>query len=255
MIVKTEHEITELRHAGKILSYVLKEVSLLLNTGVTTAELDLLAERIIREEGAIPAFLNYRPSGAKFPFPAALCVSINDEVVHGIPSEEKVLQKGDVVSIDLGLSYNGYFVDSARTFFVGEGDEIGQKLMDGTRESLAAAIKATRVGGRVGDIGAAVEEVAHKYGFAVVAELGGHAVGKAVHERPFISNVGIKGEGEKIVEGMVLALEPIFAEGNGAVSLLGDHWTYATRDGSRAAHFEQTILVTKKGVEILTPFV
>ncbi len=258
MIAKTEHEIAELRHAGKILAEVLRDLMLLVKSGVTTAALDLAAEKMIRDEGAIPAFLNYKPSGAKFPFPAALCISVNDEVVHGIPSEEHVLKDGDIVSLDLGLSYNGYFVDSARTQFVGAGhdkaDAKGQKLMDATRESLAAGISAVKVGGYIGDIGAAVEAVAKRYGFNVVEELGGHALGKTVHEKPFISNVGKVGEGEKIVEGYVLALEPIFAEGKGRISLLEDQWTYVTRDGSRAAHFEQTILVTKTGAEILTPF-
>ena len=255
MIVTKEQELIELRHAGKILAQVLSETAKLVRPGVSTAVLDLAAERSIREEGALPAFLNYRPSGAKFPFPAALCVSVNDEVVHGIPSEEYILKEGDMVSIDLGLSYNGYFVDSARTMFVGAGDVQGQKLIDGTREALASAVSAAKVGGHIGDIGAAVGVVARTYNLAVVEELGGHAVGKSVHEKPFIANVGTIGEGDKIVDGMVLALEPIFTEGKGHISLMEDHWTYVTRDGSRAAHFEQTIVVTKSGVEILTPFV
>lgn len=258
MIAKTEHEIAELRYSGKILAEVLRDLMKLVKPGVTTATLDLEAERMIREEGAVPAFLNYKPSGAKFPFPAALCISINDEVVHGIPSALRVLKDGDIVSLDLGLSYNGFFVDSARTMFVEErskkNDVQGQKLMDATRESLAAGIAAVKVGGRMGDIGAAIEAVARRYRFNVVEELGGHAVGKSVHEKPFISNVGEVGEGEKIIDGYVLALEPILSEGKGAISLLEDQWTYVTRDGSRAAHFEQTILVTKAGAEILTPF-
>ncbi len=254
MIIKTDSDIENLRHAGKILSEVLRACMLAAIPGVTTAALDLKAEEMIRDEGAVPAFLNYRPSGVKIAFPAVLCVSVNDEVVHGIPSEEHVLRAGDMVSLDLGLSYNGYFVDSARTLFVGEGDAKGQKLMNATREALTKAIGATKAGGHVGDIGAAVEAVAKRYGLAIVAELGGHAVGKGVHEKPFVGNVGRVGEGEKIPEGMVLALEPIFTEGKGAISLMEDQWTYVTRDGSRAAHFEQTILVTKDKAEILTPF-
>jgi methionyl aminopeptidase len=254
MIAKTDIELENLRHAGKVLSYVIKETMKAAQEGVTTADLDLLAEKLIREEGAVPAFLNYKPRGAKYPYPAALCVSVNDEVVHGIPSKEHVLQKGDMVTLDLGLSYNGYFVDSARTLFVGEGDPKGQKLMDATREALSVAIQAAKVGGRVGDIGAAVEVVARRYSFAVVEELGGHAVGKGVHEKPFIANFGVVGEGEKLVDGLVLALEPILSEGKGTISLMEDEWTYVTRDGSRAAHFEQTILLTPDGPEILTPF-
>jgi len=255
VIVQNEQHITELRHAGKILAQVLAETAKLVRDGVTTAELDLFAEKMIRDEGALPAFLNYKPSGATFPFPAVLCVSVNDEVVHGIPSEEHVLKTGDMLSLDLGLSYNGYFVDSARTLFVGEGDAKGQKLLDGTREALSAAVSAAKVGGHVGDIGAAVEAVARRYQLSVVKDLGGHAVGKTVHEKPFIANYGVAGTGEKITDGLVLALEPILTEGKGSISLMEDQWTYITRDGSRAAHFEQTILVTKDGTEILTPFI
>ncbi len=254
MILKDNNDLEQLRHAGKILSDVLKVCAKAVHAGVTTAALDLLAEDMIRAEGAIPSFLNYKPSGAAYPYPAALCISVNDEVVHGIPSEEHVLQDGDMVSLDLGLSYNGYFVDSAVTVFVGAGDAKGQKLMDATREALSAGIAATKVGGYVGDIGAAIEKVAKRKGLSVVEELGGHAVGKHVHEKPFIANFGRPGEGERIPDGMVLALEPIFTEGKKTVSVAEDQWTYITRDGSRAAHFEQTLVVTKSGVEILTPF-
>ncbi len=256
MIAKTNIEIENLRQAGKILSRVLAATKPMVKEGTTTAELDVFTEKMIRDEGGVPAFLNYKPSGAKYPYPAVLCVSVNDEVVHGIPSEEHFLKDGDMVTLDLGLSYNGYFVDSAITVLVGTGtdDPKGQKLMDATREALAAAVAAAKMGGRIGDIGAAVEAVARRYQLAVIEELGGHAVGKSVHEKPFIANVGKVGEGEKIVEGHVLALEPILCEGKGKISLLEDQWTYVTRDGSRAAHFEQTILITKNGPEILTPF-
>jgi methionyl aminopeptidase len=255
MIAKTDTDKEQLRMAGTILAEVLRELASQTQAGVTTAQLDLVAEDLIRAADAVPAFLNYKPSGAKFPYPAVLCISVNDEVVHGIPTTEHVLKEGDLVSLDLGLSYRGYFVDSARTLFVGAGDPAGQKLLDGTREALSAAINAAQVGGHIGDIGAAVEAVAQRYSLAVVDELGGHAVGKSVHEMPFIGNVGERGEGKLLTEGLVLALEPIFAEGDGEISLLEDEWTYATRDGTRAAHFEQTIILTKTGPEILTPFV
>ncbi len=254
MIIKNEIELENLRHGGRILAEVLRDCAKAAVAGVSTAELDLLAEKKIRDEGAIPSFLNYKPSGMKFPFPAALCVSVNDEVVHGIPSEEHILKDGDLVSLDLGLSYNGFFVDSAVTIFIGTPDAPGQKLLAATREALSKAIEATKVGGHIGDIGAAVEAVAQRYGMSVVSELGGHAVGRSVHEKPFIGNVGEVGEGEVLPEGMVVALEPILAEGSGKISLLEDQWTYVTRDGLRAAHFEQTLVMTKKGVEILTPF-
>lgn len=254
MIVKNQNDIESLRKAGMILSETLRDLVAMTHAGVTTAQLDLKAEELIRAAGAVPAFLNYRPVGAPFPFPAALCVSVNDEVVHGIPKETVMLNDGDIVSLDLGLSYSGYFVDSCRTLFVGDADAKGQKLLDGTREALAAAIAAAKVGGHVGDIGAAVESVAVRYDLSVVEDLGGHAVGKSVHEQPFIANYGNAGEGQTLSEGLVLALEPIFTEGKGAISLADDQWTYISRDHSRAAHFEQTILLTKTGPEILTPF-
>lgn len=254
MIAKSEQDFDGLRKAGQILSSVLRDLAFMVAPGVTTAQLDLRAEELIRTAGAVPAFLNYKPTGARYPYPAVLCVSVNDEVVHGIPKEEHVLEEGDIVSLDLGLSYNGYFVDHCKTVFVGKGDARGQKLLDGTREALSAAIAAAKVGGYVGDIGAAVEAVAKRYGLSVVEELGGHALGKSVHERPFIANYGNPGEGEKLTEGLVLALEPIFAEGKGTIDLMDDEWTYVTRDHSRAAHFEQTIILTKNGPEIVTPF-
>ena len=254
MIAKKESDRENLRAGGKILSDVLQELVRLVAPGVTTAELDLRAEQLIRRAGGVPAFLNYKPSGAAYPYPAVLCVSVNDEVVHGIPSEARSLVEGDIVTLDLGLSFGGLFVDSAVTVPVGVCDAAGRKLLAATREALAAGVASARVGGRVGDIGVAVEAVARKYGYAVVAELGGHALGKKPHEQPFIPNIGRAGEGEALVEGMVLALEPIFAEGKGAIELGPDKWTYFTRDGSRAAHFEQTILLTKDVPEILTPF-
>jgi methionyl aminopeptidase len=196
--------------------------------------------------------LGYKPEGAHKPFPAVLCVSINEEVVHGIPSQDRLLEEGDIVTLDLGLSYQGYFVDSAVTVCVGECDAAARKLIDATREALTVAIKAAKAGNRLGDIGAAVEEVAHRSKLAIVEDLGGHAVGKAVHEKPYIANFGEPGTGEKIVEGMVLALEPMLAEGSAKIVLERDEWTYRTADRSRAAHFEHTILVTKDGPEILT---
>jgi len=255
MIAKTQEEIEHLRTSGKILSDTLKALALLTKPGVTTAELDLAAEKIIRERGGIPAFLGYKPSGAKHPFPAALCASVNDEVVHTIPSEQTVLKEGDIISLDLGVNYKGYFSDSAITVSVGKCDAAGQKLIAATREALAAGLATIHPGAHTGDIGAAVAAVAARNRLSVVEELGGHALGKVVHEKPFIANFGTAGQGEKLVEGHVLAIEPIFAEGAGAIALdRGDGWTYRTRDHSRAAHFEQTILVTRDGIEILTPF-
>jgi methionyl aminopeptidase len=254
MIAKTQEDIEQLRISGAILSGALKEVAKLVRPGVTTAELDMAAEAYIRSHSAEPAFLNYKPGGAAYPFPAALCVSVNDEIVHGIPSEEKILKEGDIITLDLGVNYNGYFTDSAISIAVGEASAQTQRLFDATREALAAGVSAAKAGGYTGDIGAAVEAVAKKYGYSVVEDLGGHAVGKGVHEKPFIGNEGKVGEGEKMPEGLVIAIEPIFAEGKGQIVLEADDWTYATRDGSRACHFEQTIILTKEGVEIITSF-
>jgi len=252
MIAKTEKEIDTLRKGGKLLAEALRVTAALVHEGQTTAALDLAAEAYIRSHGGIPAFLGYQPSGASTPFPAVLCVSINDEVVHGIPSEDRILKKGDIVSLDLGLSYNGLFVDSALTVCVGEGDKEAYKLINATEEAITAGIEAVHIGGHIGDIGAAVLAVARRTPFSVVKDLGGHAVGKAVHEHPYIPNEGKVGKGDLIVEGMVLAIEPMLSEGKGDITLCPDEWTYRMRDHSRAAHFEHTILVTKDGPEILT---
>ncbi len=269
MIATTPEQIKVLRAAGKILAGVLKDVSALVREGVTGAELDLACEHAIHAHGAVPAFLNYQPDGASYPYPSALCVSVNDEVVHGIPSEKRILRNGDIVSLDTGLSYQGYFVDAARTLIVGDttntmfggerslivrglGDLKAHQLINATREALQAAISVVRPGKHIGDIGAAVMRVAANRKLAVVEDLGGHAVGGALHEKPFIANRGREGEGEEIVVGYVLAIEPMLAEGKGAIILDEDEWTYRMKDGKRAAHFEDTILVTETGAEILT---
>jgi methionyl aminopeptidase len=252
MIATTPEQIKALRAAGKILAGVLKDVTAMCKEGTSTAELDLAADHAIRARGAVPSFLNYKPEGAAYPYPAALCVSINEEVVHGIPSDKRILRRGDVVSLDAGLSYQGYFVDAARTLVVGEGDAAAKKLVSATKEALDAAISVARVGKHIGNIGAAVMRIAASRRLTIVEDLGGHAVGAAVHERPFIANEGREGEGEELVEGLVLAIEPMLAEGKGAIVLAKDEWTYVMKDGKRAAHFEDTVLITKDGPEVLT---
>jgi methionyl aminopeptidase len=252
MIAKTQEEITNLRKSGSILSGALKHIAGLTKPGVTTAFLDLEAEKFIRDQGGEPAFLNYKPDGAAYAFPAALCVSINEEVVHGIPSEDRVIQDGDLVMLDLGVSYNGYFTDAAVTVFAGTADTAGQKLADATKEALKAAIALIKPGVRVGDIGAAIEAVAKKYNLSVVEDLGGHSLGLVPHEKPYIGNIGTAGKGEVLPEGLVIAVEPIFTEGKGEIILDSDEWTYRTEDGSRSAETEHTILITKDGAEVLT---
>lgn len=252
MIATTKEDIENLRKSGKMLADILRETARLVEPGVSTAALDIAAEKMICARGGIPAFLHYKPEGAAYPYPAALCVSINEEIVHGIPSEMRLLQEGDIVCLDLGLSYNGYFTDHAVTVPVGKIDQASQKLIDGTREALSAVLKEMHAGAHTGDVGAAVMEVASAYGLGVVRDLGGHGVGKSVHEKPFIENIGMAGDGEELVEGQVLALEPMLALGKGDIILDPDGYTYRTRDGSRSAHFEHTVLITKKGAEVLT---
>lgn len=254
MIATHQSDIDNLRKAGSILAGVLKELAQLTVPGVTAAELDLAAERMIKERGGKPAFLNYKPSGAAYPFPAVLCVSINDEVVHGIPTEDKVVKNGDLVMLDLGVSYNGFFADAALTVAVGQVDAVGMKLLDASREALAEARKVVKAGAHVGDIGAAIQAVARKYNFTIAKDLGGHALGKVPHEKPYIPNEGEVGTGEVLKEGLILAIEPIFCEGKPHITLAKDEWTYHTRDGLRSTEFEQTLMVTRDGCEVLTPF-
>jgi len=252
MIATTPQELASLRQAGKILAHALREVAKLVKPGVTTAALDLAAEKLVRDAGASPSFLNYKPEGASYPFPAALCVSINDEVVHGIPSEKRVIQEGDLVMLDLGLSLDGYFADAAVTLMAGQGDSKSKILIEATQEALREAVRLARPGARMGDLGAVIEATAKKYGLGVVEELGGHSLGQVPHEPPFVPNVGKAGKGVVLEEGLVLAIEPIFTLGQGEIELAPDEWTYVTADGSRSAETEHTILITKDGAEILT---
>lgn len=251
MIIKTPEERTDIIEAGARLGVVLDEVAKAVRPGVMTKELDALAERLIRDIGDVPSFKEYSPEGASYPYPAALCISVNDEVVHGIPNDY-ALKEGDIVSLDLGLTHNGFIVDSALTVPVGKTDQKSYELMDATRASLEAAIAAARPGNKIGDISHATEAAFAGTGFSVVKILGGHGVGRHVHEEPFISNAGHPGTGPEIVSGMVLALEPIANGGKPQVDLLDDDYTYATRDGSRSAHFEHTILVEDEETIVVT---
>jgi methionyl aminopeptidase len=253
MIIRTDEERENLIEAGHRLGAVLKALRAKVAPGVTAEALDDLAEQMIRDSGDEPAFLGYTPEGASRPYPATLCVSINDEVVHGIPNEsKKVLKTGDIVGLDLGLRHKGIIVDAAITVPVGKIDTETESLLQTTELALANGIAAARVGGRVGDISHAIEETYKGTHFSVVKVLGGHGVGEHVHEGPFVPNVGHEGAGEELIEGMVLALEPIANAGKGAVTLAPDGYTYRTRDGSKSAHFEHTILLEKAGTRIIT---
>jgi methionyl aminopeptidase len=253
MIARTKEQQEGISESGRRLGAILEEVAKAAVVGASAKDLDLLAERLIREGGDEPAFKGYTPDRASRPYPGTLCVSVNEEVVHGIPNEApKVLKDGDIVSLDLGLIHNGFVTDSAVTVAVGKVDERAIRLMRATEASLEAAIEAARVGGRIGDISHATERAFDGSGFSVVRVLGGHGVGESVHEEPWIGNVGHAGTGEEIEEGMVLALEPIANEGKAAVILAPDGYTYRTRDGSRSAHFEHTLIVEKDGPRVLT---
>lgn len=251
-MVYKEKEIEILREGGRRLAEVLQRVAKEVRPGISTKELDRLAEKLIREGGDEPAFLNYTPDGAKFPYPATLCVSVNNEIVHGIPSDKKILKESDIVGLDLGLKHGGFFTDMAVTVPVGEIDEDAKRLVNVTKKSLERGIAAARHGGFIGDIGEAIENFVTPYGYGIVKILGGHGVGKKVHEDPYVPNYGKRGTGPKLIPGMVLALEPMLNEGTDKVFLDNDGYTFKTKDGKRSAHFEHTILITEDKTEILT---
>ncbi len=253
--IKTKEEIELLREGGKRLAFILQELAKAVKPGVSTLDLNNLADKLAREKGDIPPLLGYRPKGAKRPYPASVCISLNEEVVHGIPNENpKILKEGDIISFDMCLTHKGLITDSTITVPVGKIDKESQKLLEVTKESLYAGIKAARGGKRIGDIGYAIERVAKANGYSIVEDLCGHGVGYKVHEDPYVPNYGEKGMGEKLKPGMILALEPMLNVGVKDVVLEADGYTYKTADGKRSAHFEHTILITNGEPEILTKF-
>jgi methionyl aminopeptidase len=243
--VKTEQEIKDMRTSGQILADVLKFLRSKVVPGLTTKQLADMAAVKLEELGGKPAFLNYQG------FPDVICISVNDEVVHGIPGN-LVIQDGDLVSLDFGVNYNGMITDAAITVVAGDDSGQKRKLLKGTEESLNAGIAVLKDGVKTGDIGSAVEKVMTKYGFGIVRDLVGHGVGHQVHEQPDVPNYGSKGTGEKLSVGMTICIEPMSTLGGDGVYLDRDGWTIKTRDGSLSAHFEHTILITKNGAEILT---
>jgi methionyl aminopeptidase len=251
--IKTTKEIEILRAGGKRLARILQMVGEAAKEGVSTEELNTLCDTLIREGGDIPAFLGYKPEVASRPFPASMCISINDVVVHGIPNENpKILKDGDIVSLDAGLIHQKLVTDATITVGVGNIDSRAKKLIQITEEALEVGINAARAGNYIGDIGHAVEEFVKKSGFGIVRELGGHGVGYSVHEEPIIPNVGPPKTGSKLEVGMVLAIEPIVTEGSANVIFLKDGYTVVTKDQSRSAQVEHTIVVTNGDAEILT---
>jgi len=252
-MIYSEAEINILREGGKRLAYVLGEVAKKTVPGVKIFELNDYAEKLILEGGDTPAFLNYKPEGSGFPYPASLCVSVNEGIVHGISNgNSRVLKDGDVVGLDLGLRHNGFVTDMAVTVGVGKVDNESRKLIEATKQALYEGIGQARAGNTTGDIGHAVAEFGKKARFNVAEDLGGHGVGKNVHEEPFIPNFGRKGSGDKLRSGMVLAIEPMLNAGTKRIVLDDDGYTFNTADGKKSAHFEHTILITNGEPEILT---
>ena len=251
--IKTQQEIDILREGGKRHAYILSQVAGKVSAGVSTQELEDFARQLVEEEGDTPSFLNYTPKGAKRAYPAALCVSVNNEIVHGIPNENPlILQEGDVVSIDLGLTHKGLITDSAITVGVGGLSEKNRKLIEHCKEALALGIKASKSGNHIGDIGFAIESFARPLGYGICQGLAGHGVGYNVHEDPFVPNEGRAGEGELLRPGMVIALEPMLTLGTDKIVLNSDGYTYKTADGSNSAHFEHTIVITEGEPIVLT---
>jgi methionyl aminopeptidase len=246
IIRKSTSEIEVMREAGRISARALRLVGQAVRPGVSTAELDAIAEAAIREEGAVPAFKGYHG------FPATLCTSLNDQVVHGIPARSVVLSEGDILSVDVGAVIDGYYGDNAATFPVGTVSDLASLLLTTTEASLAAGVERCVPGGRLYDIGAAVQAVAEAEGFGVVREYVGHGIGRAMHEDPNVPNYGTAGTGPRLEVGMVFAIEPMINAGGHAVDSLADGWTVVTRDGSLSAHFEHTVAVTEAGPLVLT---
>lgn len=251
--LKSKEEIETLREGGRRHAEILGELARQIKPGVSTLILEEEASRLIREYGDKPAFLGYQPRGARVPYPAVLCVSINDEIVHGIPNvKERIIREGDIVSIDLGLIHNGLITDSAITVPAGKIDDESQRLIDTARIALERGIEQARLGNTTGDIGAVISEVVAKSGFTLASDLSGHGVGYAVHEDPYVPNFGIRGDGEELVPGLVIAIEPMVNAQGPKIKLMNDGYTIKTKDGSRSAHFEHTVAITKTGNIILT---
>jgi methionyl aminopeptidase len=244
--IKTQEEINIMKEGGAILRKVLDEMGKAVRVGISDFELDQLAEELIRSyNGASPAFKGYRG------FPATLCTSINEEVVHGIPKRNRVLQDGDIIGVDCGVYFQGFYTDACRTFMVGNvGPEV-QKFVKTTKKALDEAVKKVRPGGYIGDISAVIQKTIESGGYSPVVECTGHGVGRNLHEPPEILNVGQKGTGPKIEAGMVFAIEPISIMGSGHVMTADDNWTVISADRTLSAHFEHTVIVTKKGYEVI----
>ena len=246
VIVKTAREISLMKDACRISANALELAGEYVKPGISTAEIDEKVRKYIEKQGATPSFLGYGG------FPASACISVNDVVIHGIPSKDTILKEGDIVSVDVGAFYNGYHGDNAFTFACGKVSETARKLMDATRESLTKGIEAALAGNRVGDIGNAVQQYVEARSYSVVRDFVGHGVGAKLHEDPSVPNFGTPGRGARLIPGMTIAIEPMINEGTHYVRVMGDKWTVKTLDGKLSAHFEHTIAITPDGPKILT---
>ncbi|MCM1536740.1 MAG: type I methionyl aminopeptidase [Clostridium sp.] len=244
--IKSEREIELMRESCRLLAIVHKELGESIRPGMSTLDIDTLGEKLIHKLGCVPNFKNYNG------YPASICVSVNDEVVHGIPSEHRILQEGDIVSLDAGLIYQGYHSDAARTYGVGQITPEAQKLIDVTRESFFAGIKMAKAGNHLHDISNAIDAYVKPHGYGIVRDLVGHGIGRKLHEAPEIPNYAKRSRGIKLRAGMTLAVEPMINMGDPDVVWLDDDWTVVTEDGSWSAHYENTILITDGEPEILT---
>jgi len=250
IMLKSRDEIEVMRAANRIVAAILERLAELVRPGVTTGELDRVAEELIREHGAQPAFKGYRVGDNTFP--RCVCISINDEIVHGIPSETRELREGDIVGLDFGVRYQGFYGDSAVTVPVGKASAEDERLIATTRDALAAGIAQARVGNRMGNISAAIQRRAESAGFSVVRDFVGHGIGRRLHEEPQVPNYGNPDRGIRLRAGMVLAIEPMVNAGRAEVRIKADGWTAVTEDGTRSAHFEHSVAVTESGPEILS---
>ncbi|HZK39647.1 MAG TPA: type I methionyl aminopeptidase [Clostridia bacterium] len=246
IVLKTGRELALMREACVISAEALRAAGQAVEPGVSTAEVDRVVRQYIAKRGAEPAFLNYNG------YPAAACISINDEVIHGIPSESRIIEHGDLVSIDLGAKLNGYVGDNAATYAAGDISPEAQRLSDTTKESLYEGIKVCVAGGRIGDIGAAISRYCEARGFSVVREYTGHGIGSQLHEDPSVPNFGKPGRGARLLPGMTIAIEPMINLGSAGIRLMQDGWTVKTSDGKLSAHFEHTVAITADGPKILT---
>jgi methionyl aminopeptidase len=252
IFLKSSQEIEIMRTANRIVSEILVELRETVRSGITTSEIDRIATDLIKKKGARSAFKGYQMRNGTVPFPATICISLNDEVVHGIPSTQRTIREGDVVSLDFGVIYRDFYGDAAVTFALGRVGERAQRLIETTAAALEEGISQAQVGNRLGDISAAIQERVEKDGFSVVREFVGHGVGRRLHEDPPVPNYGAPGRGMRLREGMVIAIEPMVNAGKADVMLKSDGWTAVTKDGSLSAHFEHSVAITEKGPQVLS---